>query len=210
VITNPLLPRVALTLLGVSLAACSPYRVNNVVENTTTHIAAQAAPAATAPFVKAAPPTKILTAMGYGTVDMYKNYSPEQHRLMSMRASKMDALRNLAEQVYGVQIHGHTTVSDMVVKNDSHRSYLDVFLKGARVKSMTAIDNNTYESVVEITLTPKFYNCLNGTFASSQCGMGNGYYGHNQHADTAIASLGHYNCNSIDCYKYPDISGFYN
>ena len=208
-ITNPLLPRIALTLLGASLMACSPYRVNNVVENTTTHVTPPAAPAV-APLVRAAPAAKILTAMGYGTVDMFKNYSPEQHRLMSMRASKMDAMRNLAEQVYGIQIHGHTTVSDMVVKNDSHRSYLDVFLKGARVKSMTAVDNNTYEAVVEITLTPKFYNCLSGTLAPNQCGMGQGYYGHNEYVDTTVASIGRYNCNSIDCYKHPDISGFYN
>jgi len=144
--------------------------------------------------------------MGYGTADMYKNYSPEQRRLMSMRASKMDALRNLAEQIYGVRIHGHTTVSDMVVRNDSYRSYIDAYLKGARVKSITALNDSTYESVVEITLTPKFFGCFSGSArAYSQCGKSlhnNRYYGENSHSDTALALLNN--------YKYPDISGYYN
>lgn len=158
------------------------------------------------------PPIKILSAMGYGTADMYKNYSPEQRRLMSMRASKMDALRNLAEQIYGVRIHGHTTVSDMVVRNDSYRSYIDAFLKGARVKSITALNNNTYESVVEITLTPKFFSCFSGEArAYSQC-FGNGHrrYVEKTKPEVTLARLENYNCSSASCYKFPDIAGFYN
>jgi len=155
------------------------------------------------------PPIKVLSAMGYGTADMYKNYSPEQRRLMSMRASKMDALRNLAEQIYGVRIHGHTTVSDMVVRNDSYRSYIDAFLKGARVKSITALNNNTYESVVEITLTPKFYSCFSGEArAYSQC-FGNRYVNNSTPAVT-LARAGNFTCSSLECYKAPDIAGFYN
>ncbi len=158
------------------------------------------------------PPIKILTAMGYGTADMFKNYSPEQRRLMSMRSSKMDAYRNLAEQIYGVRIHGHTTVSDMVVQNDSYRTYVDAFIKGARVKSITAINTNTYETVVEITLTPKFFTCLSGTAAlHSQCQTSRSHYSDNTPPiQPTIASISHYKCNSIDCYQYPDISGFYN
>ncbi len=163
------------------------------------------------------PPIKILTAMGYGTSDLFGNYSPEQRRLMSMRASKMDAYRNLAEQIYGVRIHGHTTVSDMVVTNDSYRTYIDAFIKGARVKSITSINTNTYETVLEITLTPKFFTCLSGTAAiHSQClnGVGSryrrGHYSSRDIAEISVSQAYGYTCNSIDCYKYPDISGFYN
>ncbi|MDC9729518.1 MAG: LPP20 family lipoprotein [Methyloprofundus sp.] len=158
------------------------------------------------------PPIKILSAMGYGTADIYKNYSPEQRRLMSMRASKMDALRNLAEQIYGVRIHGHTTVSDMVVRNDSYRSYIDAFLKGAHVKSITALNNNTYESVVEITLTPKFFTCFSGeASAYSQCFSRRQKYSENKHSDLKLAGVSNnYSCNSANCYQYPSISGFDN
>jgi hypothetical protein len=182
-----------LILLSIGIIACAPRRVAKIE----------------------VPPIKILTAMGHGTSDMFRDYSPAQRRLMSMRASKMDAYRNLAEQIYGVRINGHTTVSAMVVKNDSYSTYIDAFLKGARVISITAIDADTYETVVEITLTPKFFTCLSGTAAlHSQCLTG-AHSGHRHYSENVtpkinIASLSSYDCNSIGCYKYPDISGFYN
>ncbi|MBE0468560.1 MAG: LPP20 family lipoprotein [Methyloprofundus sp.] len=182
-----------LTVLSISIFACTPQKVAKIQ----------------------VPPVKILTAMGYGATDMFSNYSPAQRRLMGMRASKMDAYRNLAEQIYGVRIHGHTTVSAMAVQNDSYRTYIDAFLKGARVLSITAVDADTYETVLEITLTPKFFTCLSGTAAiHSQCLNGfnsnHNHYSDNISPETKVASLSAYNCNSIDCYKYPDISGFYN
>ncbi|MCF7970850.1 MAG: LPP20 family lipoprotein [Methylococcaceae bacterium] len=182
-----------LILLNISIIACTPERITKIE----------------------VPPIKILTAIGYGTSNMFSEYSPAQRRLMSMRASKMDAYRNLAEQIYGVSINGHTTVSAMVVKNDNYRVYLDAFLKGARVISITAVDADTYETVVEVTLTPKFFTCLSGTAAiHSQCLNGVNSSHNNDRKNIKpelnVASLSAYNCSSIDCYKYPDISGFYN
>jgi len=182
-----------LILLSISIFACAPQRVARIQ----------------------VPPIKILTAMGYGTSDMFSNYSPAQRRLMGMRASKMDAYRNLAEQIYGVRIHGHTTVSAMAVQNDSYRAYIDAFLKGARVTSITAVDADTYETVLEITLTPKFFTCLSGTAAiHSQCLNGvnsaHRHYSENITPELNVASATSYACSSIDCYKYPNVSGFYN
>lgn len=180
-----------LLLISSSVIACAPKKIAQIQ----------------------APAIKILTAIGYGTSDIFKNYSPEQRRLMSMRASKMDAYRNLAEQIYGVRIHGHTTVSDMVVQNDSYRSYLDAFIKGARVKSITAINASSYETVLEITLTPKFFTCLSGSTAIyNQCFNGgrHGYDSEHINPQLNMASTLAYSCNAIDCYKYPDVSGFYN
>jgi len=150
--------------------------------------------------------------MGYGTADMYKNYSPEQRRLMSMRASKLDAMRNLAEQIYGIQIQGHTTVSDMVVRNDDYRIYLDTFIRGARVKSITALNNNTYESVVEITLTPKFFTCFSGeASAYSQCFTKQQKYTTKNTSRLKVAKAAEsLSCDSSECYTSPSISGFYN
>jgi len=150
--------------------------------------------------------------MGYGTADMYKNYSPEQRRLMSMRASKLDAMRNLAEQIYGIQIQGHTTVSDMVVRNDDYRIYLDTFIRGARIKSITALNNNTYESVVEITLTPKFFTCFSGEASSySQCFTKQQQYTAKKTPGLKVAKADEsLTCDSSECYNSPSISGFYN
>jgi len=182
---------IMLVLLSISIFACAPKRIARIQ----------------------VPPIKILTAIGYGTSDIFKNYSPAQQRLLGMRASKMDAYRNLAEQIYGVKIQGHSTISAMIVRNDSYRTYVDAFLKGAQVKSITAIDADTYETVLEITLTPKFFTCLSGTAAiHSQClnGVNSGRYYSENLSTKPATTLAAYNCNSIDCYKYPEVSGFYN
>ncbi len=162
--------------------------------------------------VKVNKPAKTLVALGYGTADIYKTYSAEQRRLISMRASKMDAYRNLAEQIHGIQIHGRTTVSDMIVEDDNYKLYVDAFLKGAKVKSITAINADTYETTLEIILTPKFFNCLSHDKTVSESCITNpqgANQRYNSQSKMNTASITPYSCSSIDCYKHPDISGFY-
>ncbi len=96
----------------------------------------------------------VVSVKGYGTVNMYKNHSKEQRRLLSMRASKIDAYRNLAEEIKGLEINGHTKISDMLVQSDVYETYVDAFIRGAKVKSMTAINADTYETTLELRLTP--------------------------------------------------------
>lgn len=155
-----------------------------------------------------APPVKVLTAMGYGTVDRNK-FLPAQRRLMGMRASKMEAYRALAEQIYGVRLNGNTSVESMMVKHDNYRSYIDAVVRGARVKSITAIDADTYETVMEIELTPHFYDCVGGTVeAVNQClsiSQGLPISALPQEHGVENVATG---CNNSDCYPYPDMHGF--
>lgn len=155
------------------------------------------------------PPVKVLTAMGYGTVDKNR-FLPAQRRLMGMRAAKMEAYRALAEQIYGVRLNGNTTVESMVVKNDMYRSYIDAVVRGARVKSITAIDADTYETVMEIELTPHFYDCVGGSVdainrcLSSAQGIPLTEAAPDWQVNGQVAS----GCNALDCYAYPDMQGF--
>lgn len=107
---------------------------------------------------------------GYGAPP--KAFYPDpQRRLMSMRAAKIDAYRNLAERVKGVQIWGGTTIGDMVVEKDRFRVYLDTRLSGARVIAENPHDDGTYETIVELKVGQQFLmgaglrnagNCNNG------------------------------------------------
>jgi hypothetical protein len=45
-----------------------------------------------------------ITATGYAVVTVQNHKNPAQQRLMAIRASKLDAYRNLTEQVYGQQL----------------------------------------------------------------------------------------------------------
>ncbi|MBS1169703.1 MAG: hypothetical protein H6R01_621 [Burkholderiaceae bacterium] len=91
-----------------------------------------------------------ITAIGHGATSSFDGYTPGQKKLMAMRASKLDAYRSLAEQVYGVRLTGNTTVGAMMVQSDSFRVYIDTTLRGARVQSITPMADGNYETVVEM------------------------------------------------------------
>lgn len=114
-------------------------------------------------------PTKLM-AVGYGSVGSYSQYTHAQQKLMAMRAAQVDAYRNLAEQVYGFRIWGNTAVSAFATQNDSVRSYVDAFVRGARVVNMTSIADGNWEATVELELSPQFLECLT---RGGQCGIRN-------------------------------------
>jgi len=168
-----------------------------------------------------APPTeflphKTISAIGYGTVEKSDRYSRSQIKLMAIRASKMDAYRSLAEQLNGIQLRGQTTVEDMEVTHDSYQVYLNAYLRGARVKRTSAIGSDiyagddTFETVVELDLTPRFYECINGSSELiNQCLQQNPNSpapGFDQNPPK-VSSINP-GCNAIDCYRYPNSKGF--
>ncbi|MCX7101282.1 MAG: LPP20 family lipoprotein [Methylobacter sp.] len=164
---------------------------------------------------------KTLNAIGYGTVEKSDKYSRSQIKLMAMRASKMDAYRSLAEQLNGIQLRGQTAVEDMEVNQDSYQVFLNAYLRGARVKRTTPIGSDiyagddTFETVVELDLTPKFYECINGSSAViNQCLQQQAPEGASPHfestAPTTTTTLSSVksSCYGGDCYGYPSTKGF--
>lgn len=163
--------------------------------------------------------TKTITATGYGTVEKSDRYSRSQIKLMAMRASKMDAYRSLAEQLTGIQVRGQTSVSDMQVGQDSYQVYLNAYVRGARIKRTSVIGSDpyagddTFETVVELDLTPRFYECMSGSKdLVNQCLQ------QTQEAPVPAPAADHSapatvssikpGCNTVDCYGYPNTKGF--
>lgn len=109
-------------------------------------------------------PNKVvrLSALGYGNMGTFEGYTPGQRRLMAMRASKLDAYRSLAEQVHGVRVTGNSTVAAMVAQNDSFRVYVDAYVRGAKVVSITPMAENNYETVLELELGHDFFEYFGG------------------------------------------------
>ena len=90
-----------------------------------------------------------ISATGYAVIDIQRHENAAQRRLLAIRASKLDAYRNLVEQVYGQYLDSNTTVADMVVKSDTFRSKVEGVIYGARLVSITPVGEDTYE----VTLT---------------------------------------------------------
>jgi hypothetical protein len=118
------------------------------------------APASTPLSAVVATPTK-LVALGYGAPGTFPQYTPGQQKLMAMRAAQVDAYRNLAEQVYGFRVWGNTAVSAFTTQNDIVRTYVDAFIRGARLVNMSTITDGNFEATVELEVSQSFIDSLN-------------------------------------------------
>lgn len=73
----------------------------------------------------------VITAYGYGSARSGMNRAVA--RISSVRAAKVDAMRNLLEIVKGVRIDSHTLVEDFVATRDVIRARVAGVIKGARI-----------------------------------------------------------------------------
>jgi hypothetical protein len=94
-----------------------------------------------------------ITATGYAVITVQNSKNPSQQRLMAIRASKLDAYRNLTEQVFGQQVDASSTVADMVVLNDTFRTKVEGIIYGAQLVSITPVGEDTYETTLSLDKT---------------------------------------------------------
>ena len=91
-----------------------------------------------------------LTAVGYAVISTQPGRSDAQKRLMAIRAARMAAMRDLAEQIHGLQVDSNTTVVDLMVQNDTFRGVVTGTIRGARTVRINPTGVDTYEIVLEI------------------------------------------------------------
>tara|TARA_B100000575_G_C22916901_1_gene532146 strand:+ start:170 stop:679 length:510 start_codon:yes stop_codon:yes gene_type:complete len=91
-----------------------------------------------------------LTATGYAVVSTQPGQNIEQKRLMAIRAARMAAMRELAEQIHGLKVDSNTTVIDLMVQNDTFRGIVSGVIRGARTVRINPTGSDTYETVLEI------------------------------------------------------------
>ena len=91
-----------------------------------------------------------LTAVGYAVVSTQPGRSEAQKRLMAIRAARMAAMRDLAEQIHGLKVDSSTTVIDLMVQNDTFRGQVSGTIRGARTVRINPTGSDTYEIVLEI------------------------------------------------------------
>ena len=91
-----------------------------------------------------------LTATGYAVVSSQPGPSIEQKTLMAIRAARMSAIRELAEQIHGLKVDSNTTVIDLMVQNDTFRGIVSGVIRGARTVRINPTGSDTYETVLEI------------------------------------------------------------
>lgn len=106
----------------------------------------------------------VLTATGYSIVSLQPGKTNEQKILQAMRASKLDAYRELTEQLYGIQIDSSTSLRDIIQADSSLEASVSGMIRGAKVVRTYPVSNNVYatELMLDTKLLYRFYE-IRGT-----------------------------------------------
>ena len=91
-----------------------------------------------------------ITAEGFGTPPT--NAYGAKANIMARRAAIVDAQRNLAEQVNGVQVDAETTVENFVINSDIVKTKVSALIKGAVVVEEHAMPDGSYRVVMSMPL----------------------------------------------------------
>lgn len=78
-------------------------------------------------------PDDWLTAVGYASISEQKGRDDEEKQVRAMRASKIDAYRELAEQIYGMRVSGRAELQDQRLGTELTSGAVDGVIRGAEV-----------------------------------------------------------------------------
>ena len=97
------------------------------------------------PVVSMAQAPAMLTGLGMAQVAGQPGKTLNERRLMAVRAGRMDAMRDLTEQVHGLRLNAQTTIRDAVVTDDSLAATVSGSIRGARTVRIRPTSDDTYE-----------------------------------------------------------------
>jgi hypothetical protein len=93
----------------------------------------------------------VLKAIGYAPISLQPGVNESQKQLMAIKASKLEAYRELTEQVYGQKITAQTSVAGSVAQNDVLESKVQGLIKGAQVVKTYAV-GDTYATELQLNM----------------------------------------------------------
>lgn len=93
----------------------------------------------------------LLTAVGTASVSAQRGTTIEEKQFKAMRASKLDAYKELAEQVYGLRISGNALIDDQRLSEDRTRGAFDGIIRAAEVISSYPV-GDSYVTELQLDL----------------------------------------------------------
>lgn len=108
--------------------------------------AATAASAASAPT-----PVQEFQGTGFAQVSRQPGASLNAKRLMAIRAARLEALRDLTEQVHGIRLSSTSSLRDAVLTSDHLQALVEGEIRGARTVRITPKGGDSYEVVMALS-----------------------------------------------------------
>jgi hypothetical protein len=106
------------------------------------HASAPANGPATLPVGDGVAPVK---GLGFAQIAGQPGKTLNEKRLMAIRAARMEALRDLTEQIHGIRLSATTSLRDAVVTDDRLAAMVEGTLRGARTVRITPKGSDSYE-----------------------------------------------------------------
>lgn len=94
----------------------------------------------------------VLSAVGYAPITAQIGLDGSSKRLMAIKASKLDAYRELAEQVYGQKVDGQQSLSNLILTDNNLKSSVEGVIRGARVVKTYPVGDDTYATELELDM----------------------------------------------------------
>ena len=91
------------------------------------------------PYAEVGRSTDLIVGIGYAVIDAQPGSSPEQKRLMAIKASKLEAYKSIAEQLYGQYIESRGRLSNSTLEQEELVSRVEGLVLGARLVSIKPI-----------------------------------------------------------------------
>jgi outer membrane protein FlgP len=98
----------------------------------------------------------LLHAVGYAPISAQQGEDRQRKMLQAMKASKLDAYKELTEMVYGQKIDASNQLHDMVLTNEQLSASVKGVISGARVIKTYAVDD-VYVTELELDFEQVYY-----------------------------------------------------
>lgn len=99
---------------------------------------------------KEAPQASQITGVGYSQISAQPGKTLNERRLMAMRAARLEAMRDLTEQIHGLQLTSDTTIRDSVIRSDSLRGVVDGEIRGAKTLRIIPKDKDSFQVIMAL------------------------------------------------------------
>lgn len=98
----------------------------------------------------------VLKAIGYAPISIQNGQNAQHRMLQAMKASKIDAFKEMTELVYGQKIDAHTDVKAMALTDERLSASVKGIISGARVVKTYAVDD-VYVTELELDFEQLYY-----------------------------------------------------
>lgn len=91
-----------------------------------------------------------LTGRGFSQVAGQPGHTLNEKRLLAIRAARLDALRDLTEQIHGIRISSDSLLRDAIMLNDVLAAHVSGVLRGARTVAIEPKGEDGYSVIMEL------------------------------------------------------------